>query len=491
MNHLTSKFRFLPATGLAAMLSACQPTNSGSVDVDNNGVSLTPPPVIATARNVNRDELSPFVQVDGTPIDMVREGELWSGQVLVEPNNDYVLTIVWSEALPQGDLQLATLNTGVFVGSDGEVVQNLAPNEYSTNIDQDGDGFTNLVERENESDPFLFDSTPIGDTGAPLPVPEPEPEPEEMEPVDSETPDPDPVPDEMTPVPVELPIPDPEEETEEETEEEPEPTPDPEETPEEVEEPEEEDSSATVTIPRISASNAPEIDGLGVIELASDGSLLGEWSAAVEVDDNGVILGINNLMIDDGTVEESDGDPHRRWAAMHDGTRLYILVLVDDIGLRFGDSTNIWDDDAVELYIDGDNSKLATWGDDDDFQFLISMLTSDGDANISTESGARVIRGRQSSDDSIDLEFATGPGIGPDGIQFPRFEQDVYELSFDLEDAGITIGEDFGFELQINEDDNGNGRDAKWGWFHPSRNGTDTDTTFQIPSVMGTVVLGE
>jgi len=512
------------------MLSACQPINSGSVELDNDGLRVAPPSVVANARNVDRDSLTPVVRLnDGTEIVMERDGENFTGQVLVVPNTTYIITIEWREALPQGPLPLAILDQTVFVGADGEVVQNLDASLYNTNLDTDVDGFTNLFERENQSDPFSSASIPTDDTGIPAPVPTPAPAPEPIpvqnpvlvpvdipdvedpiapapvvpttEPVELPIPEPAPVPvpapepeETPEPEPEELPVPAPapEPEPEEIPEPEPVPAPLPDEDDDEDEEEEESESPATVVIPRISARNAPSIDGLGVAALASDGSLIGEWSDAVQFDNNGVALGINNLMIDDGTIDEDDGDPHRRWAAMHDGTRVYILVLVDDVGLRFFDSEEeVWNDDALELFIDGDNSKLQTWGDSDDFQFLIAMLTDDGDANLSSERGGRFIRGRQASTVSIDLEFATGPGIGPDGIRIARFEQDVYELSFDIEAAGITIGEAFGLELQVDDDDNDGDRDAKWGWFHPSRNGTDTDTTFQNPSVMGTVVLGE
>ena len=192
---------------------------------------------------------------------------------------------------------------------------------------------------------------------------------------------------------------------------------------------------------------------MGVVELGSDGSLLGEWSNAVQFDENGDPLTINSLMIDNG-IDEDNGDPHRRWAAMHDGERLYILVLVDDVGLRFGDSEeDVWRDDALELFIDGDNSKNRNWGDEDDFQFLMPMVTANGDANNNLTNAAsaasRLLVGIQASTTDIDLQFATGPGIGPDGIRAPRFEQDVYELSFDIDAAGIELGEAFGLELQV------------------------------------------
>ena len=47
------------------------------------------------------------------------------------------------------------------------------------------------------------------------------------------------------------------------------------------------------------------------------------------------------------------------------------------------------------------------------------------------------------------------------------------------------MGQPFGFEIQLNEDDNGGARDAKFGWFEPSGS-TVADSN---PSVFGTVLL--
>jgi hypothetical protein len=160
----------------------------------------------------------------------------------------------------------------------------------------------------------------------------------------------------------------------------------------------------------------------------------------------------------------------------------------DDTGLRFSDSERTWHDDSLELYIDGDNSKSPTYGDDDDIQVIIPLQRLNSASNNDSEDG-RFIFGAGSNSASINIDFATGIGVGPDGLRVSRWEQDVYEMRIAIDSAGIAVGRAFGLELQINDDDDGDERDGKWGWFHPSRTDENTDFTHLNPSIMGTVIL--
>jgi len=156
-----------------------------------------------------------------------------------------------------------------------------------------------------------------------------------------------------------------------------------------------------------------------------------------------------------------DGTGFSRWRAMHDGTNLYLYVLVatDQISDPFLDSEELWNDDSVEIYIDGDNSKGDVYDGIDDFQVSLSV---------------------DSSIDPVISSFSP-PGLGI----FHRSRGLVMEIAINLESAGIEIGKPFGFDVHINEDDNGGDRDAKWGWFEKS----GFDRSWQQPSVLGTVLL--
>lgn len=248
---------------------------------------------------------------------------------------------------------------------------------------------------------------------------------------------------------------------------------------------------ASVLIPSILPSEAPEIDGLGV-SVNNQQELTGEWLKAVQVDTAGIGLWIDRLMIDNisGPVDNGvDGEKYRRWAAMHDGVNLYVVVMSDDVGKRYSDSDQIWYDDSLELFIDGNHSKLSVWGDADDYHYLIALQEKNSIV-ATTEFSDRVVSRSFATSGPLNLSVSTGPGKGPRGIRIAKWEQDVYELSIPIAGAGITIGKTFGFELQINDDDDEDARDTKWGWAHPSRmNDINADESYLNPSVMGTAAL--
>ncbi len=160
-----------------------------------------------------------------------------------------------------------------------------------------------------------------------------------------------------------------------------------------------------------------------------------------------------------------DGAGYSEWWVMHDGTNLYIRIRVSNDSLRnvIIDSEFPWHDDSVELFIDGDNSKGESYDGINDYQVT---LLPDNDT-------LPVFPG----DIPQDLRIFHRAG-GTTGTY------DV-EITVNLESAGIEIGKPFGFDLHINEDDNGGDRDAKWGWFEKS----GFDRSWISPSRLGTLLL--
>lgn len=469
-----------------ALLTACQPT----ANVQSN-LNFNPPERIMQVRAIDRTQLSPTVKLsNGATIPMTKTGDnSWSGSINVQPNNEYFVSIEWIEALPEGNLVLAQWAQNVQVDSDGtEVV--LSDANYNYNLDRDGDQITNIQERENDTNPFVHNDqtetlTDIGvtDSDGSLDVGTTDSTAGTTAGSDGNSGTTSESTDGSSDTSGDLGSTSTAETTDDGN------------TTSGNEDDDGDDGSsdthmkASVLIPRIATTQAPFIDGRGVF-LNSQDNLTGEWADAVQFDDAGARLWIKNLMIDKGADSE-DGAELRRWAAMHDGQILYVLVLSDDVGARQSDSPLFWDDDSLELFIDGDNSKLTEWFGSSDFHEIIPLLKRDS-TQANNEINGRFEPGPGTVDNPLSFEFSTGPGIGPDGIRLSRWEQDVYELAIPFSSAGIVTGLPIGFELQLNDDDDGGSRDSKWGWYHPSReNDDDTDRTYLDPSVMGIVVLEE
>jgi len=518
---------FIALSALSLVLSACSDGGTTTTLDANPSLSLPLPENLQpqNAAFLNTDNLRPVVSLsNGAVVSMVKnDQQSWSGTANLETGAVYKVAVTWVEIFNGRDLSLTALDFDLAVGRDGTALQSNTSG-YREDFDADGDGPFNLIERREGTDPFVNeaggpgsipsenpeDGFPIApepvssDPVAPAPVvPDPVvPDPVVPDPVvpDPVVPDPvvpDPVvPDPVVPDPV---VPDPA-------------VPDPAVPDPAVPDPVVPDPvvpvpavpdpivpepvvpipvptpvTADVIVPRISPANAPVIDGLGVT-LGRNNAFTGEWADAVQSDNGGAILDIDNLMIDIDAETVTGNVPFRRWAAMHDGRYLYVVIIVDDNGERERDSgLDIFFDDSIEIFLDADNSKSSFYGIDDFHQIIPLRAPGSGASKRGVSSGD--IAGPNSSTASFGLDFSTGPGAGPDGLRRANFEQDVYEVRIDLDTIDVSGDAPFGFEIQVNDDDDGFVRDSKWGWKHPARVNVDVDNTFFDPSFMGTLML--
>jgi len=108
-----------------------------------------------------------------------------------------------------------------------------------------------------------------------------------------------------------------------------------------------------VVIPR--TTRTPVIDGV---------YNWSEWSDSVRCDNKGNYLNIGHLILDEnGDEAESNSWDSSHWRAMHDGRYLYILATIynEPFYERFNDSTDGWQDDSVEIFIDAGNEQGLTY----------------------------------------------------------------------------------------------------------------------------------
>ena len=152
------------------------------------------------------------------------------------------------------------------------------------------------------------------------------------------------------------------------------------------------------------------------------------------------------------------------WQAAWDSRNLYLRISVADERL-INDSSAPWEDDALELFIDADGSGLNQYDQSNDFHLI--FRAQDGKVGL----------GRNS------------PAITPSSIQ-SRSVRDAkgYMLEVQIPWASLQVqpqaGMRIGLDVHLDDDDDGNQRDAKLTW-------RDTrDEAWRNPSMFGQAVLG-
>ena len=218
------------------------------------------------------------------------------------------------------------------------------------------------------------------------------------------------------------------------------------------------------------SNTPPAIDGISNTYPVDWNTAAGaSWS-----DEKSDMLLTRNLLTNNGNGYR-DGARAADWLILHDMTHLYIHVLARNEGSSSGfpqvylDSDNPRDDDSVDIFIDGDNSKGTSYDGINDFHTTVAYL----DSSRTPEPGPNSAPG-------LDIIFDTDEEIRASSGAWV-----VYEIKINLASAGITVGKPFGLEVQLNEDDNGGPADATFGWNEPfASKVADSD-----PSVFGTVVL--
>ncbi|MBN1803710.1 MAG: hypothetical protein JW837_00525 [Sedimentisphaerales bacterium] len=169
-----------------------------------------------------------------------------------------------------------------------------------------------------------------------------------------------------------------------------------------------------------------------------------------------------------GSAPSSPEDGSGTWRALWDSEALYVLVKVNDDSLTndSGGGDNKWNDDSVEIYVDGDNSKDSSIGDDD-HQYTFRWNNEELEEPSAIHHGATSL---------VDVEYAVVT------------TENGYLLEVKLPWMSImgqlpTPGQEIGFDVWINDDDDNGDRDSQISWYSTDGNG------WQDPSVWGVAVL--
>lgn len=151
-----------------------------------------------------------------------------------------------------------------------------------------------------------------------------------------------------------------------------------------------------------------------------------------------------------------------QWCGLWDNSNAYFFIDVTDDNLS-ADGGDWWQNDGIEIFIDGDNSKGGGYDSENDFQFGFVWQSSS-------------------------VQEGSNPDGATNGIEYKMIESDngyALEVSIPWSVIGATPQEGtvIGFDIAINDDDWGGERENKISWNQKE------DIGYQKPSAFGTVGL--
>lgn len=173
---------------------------------------------------------------------------------------------------------------------------------------------------------------------------------------------------------------------------------------------------------------------------------------------------ITNYTADNYVLNSTNStDLSGNWTAAWNNQYLYVLVNVTDDNLS-NDGGNWWDNDGVEIYIDGDNSKNTSYDRQNDFQWGFLWNSNTIQTGGSNPAG--------STNGIIATHVTRANGY-------------TYEIAIPWTTIGITPagGNNIGLEIGINDDDFNGSRDHKIMWY------ATVDDSWQNPSLFANIEL--
>jgi hypothetical protein len=161
----------------------------------------------------------------------------------------------------------------------------------------------------------------------------------------------------------------------------------------------------------------------------------------------------------------SEKDLSAYFQTMYDNDNLYLIVNVTDDDLRH-DSSEQYQDDNIEIFIDADNSKSNSYGDND-YQYCFNW---DAASPVISEYNNKNIQGIELSMENTDGGY-------------------IAEIKFPFAAIGVTPkpGSSIGLDVQVNDDDNGGDRDSKIAWCATQDNAWENPSVFGIAELAGLV----
>ena len=184
-----------------------------------------------------------------------------------------------------------------------------------------------------------------------------------------------------------------------------------------------------------------------------DGNIEASWNSANSQTIANIVLG----------SVTGGNDLSGSFRTLWDSSNLYLLVQVNDDAQQNDSGTQSWDDDSVEVYIDANNDRPASYGSDDYRYHFVWNGSSLTIKELQHNAVAGVVAAR--------VATATGYIIE---VQLPWST---------LGQSSVAVNALLGLDLHINDDDDGGSRDGKKAWFNTA------DTSWQSPGTFATARL--
>jgi hypothetical protein len=182
-----------------------------------------------------------------------------------------------------------------------------------------------------------------------------------------------------------------------------------------------------------------------------DGKIDDSWAASAAYTFNTLVIG----------SVPSEEDPSAKFRLQWDEDNLYLLVDVTDPDKMVdNEPPAVWKDDSIEVYLDGDNSKSSKY-DENDFQYMFRR-SDQAVYELKADNTKGVVMAQSETDNGYVME-----------IRFP----------LSVIGAKAVSGSEVGFQIQLNDDDNGQNRDSQVIWWG------STDQAHNNPKTFGTIML--
>ncbi len=171
----------------------------------------------------------------------------------------------------------------------------------------------------------------------------------------------------------------------------------------------------------------------------------------------------------DGAAPTGPADLSGEFRVLYDTDNLYLMVDVNDEALvQDSDAAQGWDDDRIEVFIDGDNSKDNAQDGVNDYQYCFRWNHGEVETPV---------------------EWYLPP-TSLAGVEYAVVTTDsgyLFEIKLPwstMIGRSAEAGELIGIDVMIGDDDDGGGRDSQLSWHLPSG-------TPHTPSLWGTALLAE